>query len=318
MTRYIALREIIDEMSLEIIYESQDLDQIEIYSSEISRSGLQITGYYEKFVPERIQIIGSAEWHYLSELEAEERYKSIEKFFSYPISALIISRDLDCFPEMLELAKKYDRTILRTDKRTTRLTNDMVSLIDMHLAAETRVHGVFVEVFGVGVLIGGKSGVGKSETALDLVMRGHRLISDDVVIIKKLDDHLFGRSPDITRHFMEIRGLGIIDIERLYGVGAVKYEETIEMMIELELWDQKKEYDRTGLDENLTDILGLQIPIITIPVRPGRNIAMIIEVATRNFRQKRLGYNAAEELNRRISQANKKRKDLARNKKTKE
>ena len=162
------------------------------------------------------------------------------------------------------------------------------------------MHGVLVEVYGVGILITGKSGVGKSETALDLVIRGHRLVSDDIVIVKKIEDMLQGRSPEITRHFMEIRGLGILDIERLYGVGSVKYDEFIEMVIELELWDETKEYDRIGLDERYTEILGIPISTSTVPVRPGRNVAMIIEVAARNYRQKALGYNAANELNEKI------------------
>lgn len=306
---YVYLKDIIEAMNLEIIHAARDLDDIKIYSSEISRPGLQLVGFFEKFVPERIHIIGNAEHEYLEELSDEERYKSIEKFFQYPISSLIISRDLVVFPEILELAKKYDRTIIITGEPTSKLINDIINYVDLKLAAETRLHGVFVEVYGVGVLITGKSGVGKSETALDLVIRGHRLISDDIVIIKKLEDKLIGRSPELTRHFMEIRGLGILDIERLYGVGSIKNYENINLVTELELWDESKEYDRLGLDEKLTEILDMQIPTVTIPVRPGRNVAMIIEVATRNFRQKLLGYNAAIELNNRIIEEGRKKRD---------
>ncbi len=297
---FVSLREIIDEMDLEIINGSTDIDDIKVYSSEISRPGLQIVGYFEKFAPERLQVIGSAEWHYFEELPHMLRYDSLDKFLSYPIPALIVSRDLPIFPELLELGIKHDKTILRSKEITSKLFNKIISYIDIQLSPETRMHGVLVEVYGVGVLITGKSGVGKSETALDLVIRGHRLISDDIVIIKKIEDMLQGRSPEITRHFMEIRGLGILDIERLYGVGSVKNDEFIEKVIELEIWDDNKEYDRIGLDEKFTEILGIPISLSTIPVRPGRNVAMIIEVAARNFRQKILGYNAANELNERI------------------
>ncbi|NLY47219.1 MAG: HPr(Ser) kinase/phosphatase [Tissierella sp.] len=297
---FVSLKEIIDEMKLEIIYESTDIDDIKVYSSEISRPGLQIVGYFEKFVPERLQVIGSAEWHYFEELPHMLRYDSLDKFLAHPIPALIVSRDLPIFPELLELAKKHNKTILRSKEITSKLFNKIISYIDIQLSPETRMHGVLVEVYGVGVLITGKSGVGKSETALDLVIRGHRLISDDIVIIKRIEDMLQGRSPEITRHFMEIRGLGILDIERLYGVGSVKNDEFIEKVIELEIWDDNKEYDRIGLDERFVEILGVPISTSTIPVRPGRNVAMIIEVAARNFRQKILGYNAANELNQRI------------------
>lgn len=300
--KYVKLREIIDEMDLEIIYESTDIDEIKIYSSEIARPGLQMVGYFEKFAPERIQIIGSAEWHYYEELPDSLRYDSIDKFFQYPIPAFIVCRDLPIFDELKILAKKHNRTLLRAKENTSKLINSIVSFIELKLAPETRLHGVFVEVYGVGVLIRGKSGVGKSETALDLVIRGHRLISDDIVVIKKVEDMLMGESPEITRHFMEIRGLGILDIERLYGVGSVKNDEFVELVVELETWDENKEYDRVGLDESFTTIMDVEVSTVTVPVRPGRNVAMIIEVAARNFRQRRLGYNAAYELNERIKE----------------
>ncbi|MBC8589703.1 HPr(Ser) kinase/phosphatase [Wansuia hejianensis] len=308
---YVTLRQIIEDIDLDIIYASSDIDNIKIYSSEINRPGLQIVGYFEKFVPERIQILGSAEWHYYEELPDTLRYDSLDKLFAYPIPALIISRDLPIFPETIELAKKHNKTILRSQESTSKVINKLISYIDLQLAPETRVHGVLVEVYGVGVLITGKSGVGKSETALDLVIRGHRLISDDTVIIKKVEDRLMGKSPKLTRHFMEIRGLGILDIERLYGVGSVKNDEFIELVIELEIWDESKEYDRIGLDESFKEILGIEVSTATVPVRPGRNVAMIIEVAVRNYRQKRLGYNAAFELNERIKNHIKSKEDKA-------
>ena len=308
---YVKLRQLIDEVGLEIVYEATDLDDIRIYSSEVSRPGLQMVGYFEKFVPERLQIIGSAEWHYYNELDPKLRYESIDKFFSYPIPAFIVSRDLPVFDEIISLGKKHNRTILKTSQSTSKIINKIINYIDLQFAPETRIHGVFVEVYGVGVLITGKSGVGKSETALDLVIRGHRLVSDDVVVIKKVEGMLMGKSPEITRHFLEIRGLGILDIERLYGVGSVKNDEFVELVIQLELWDESKEYDRLGLDESYTEILDTQVATATVRVRPGRNVAMIIEVAARNFRQKVLGYNAAYELNERI----KRHIEISRNKK---
>lgn len=313
--KYVSLKDIKINLGLEIINKATDFERIKIYSSEISRPGLQLVGHYEKFVPERIQIMGNAEWHYYEELSHEIKCKRIEEYFKYPIPVLIISRELDIFPEILELAKKHDINIMRTSEDTSKFIRRTHDYINFELASEIRVHGVFVEVYGIGVLIKGKSGVGKSETALDLVIRGHRLISDDTVIIKRTDDGLIGRSPQLTRHFMEIRGLGILDIERLYGVGSVKNDEYISMVIQLELWDEEKEYDRIGLDEKYTDILGQKLSIATIPVRPGRNVAMIIEVAARNYRQKALGYNAAEELNNRIKEEAEVRRNIKKNNK---
>lgn len=300
--KYITLNDIIEELDLEIVNPSSDIDNINIDSIEISRPGLQIGGYFNKFVPERIQIIGNAEWHYYETLSLEERIRNIDEYFSYDMPALIFSRSLEVFPEILDLAKKHDITILRSKKTTSSLVNKLVRYIELELAPETRLHGVFVEVYGVGIMITGKSGVGKSETALDLVIRGHRLISDDTIIIKDIEGKLMGKSPEITRHFMEIRGLGILDIERLYGVGSVKNYEYIDLVVELEIWNEETEYDRIGLDQSFTKILNLDISTVTIPVRPGRNIAMIVEVAVRNYRQKLLGYNAAEELNKRIKE----------------
>lgn len=298
--KYVRVESIIEHLDLEIINKSSDMDELIIESSEIIRPGLQISGYFEKFVAERIQILGSAEWHYLKDLGGDLRRDRLEAYFSKKLKLIIVSRGLSIFPEMIEMAKKYDTTILQSKELTSKVVNRIVAYIDLELAEETRMHGVLVEVYGIGVLITGKSGVGKSETALDLVIRGHRLISDDTVIVKRVEDGLVGKSPDITRHFMEIRGLGILDIERLYGVASVRNQEYINMVIELETWDRDKEYDRIGLEENYTNILGHKVPINVIPVRPGRNVAMIIEVAARNHRQRRLGYNAAYELNERI------------------
>ena len=297
---YVGLDKIIKDLDWEVVYEADNIEEVKIYSSEIIRPGLQMVGFYEKYSPERLQIMGSAEWYYYNELDPVSRYESIDKLFSCPIPCMVLTRDLPVFPELIELAKKHNRTILRTHKVTSKLINQFISYIDLLLAPEVTLHGVLIEVYGMGVLIMGKSGVGKSETALDLVIRGHRLVSDDTVDIKKVEEGLRGEAPDLTRHFMEIRGIGILDIERLYGVSAVKPFEYIDLVVELEIWDASKEYDRIGLDEEYMDILDVKVSKVTVPVRPGRNIGMIVEVAARNFRQKGLGYSAAEELNNRI------------------
>jgi HPr kinase/phosphorylase len=207
---------------------------------------------------------------------------------------------LPIFPELLELAKKHNRTLLRAKKNTSIVINELVSFLSINLAPTITMHGVLIEVYGIGVLITGKSGIGKSETALDLIIRGHRLVADDSVEIRKDEDRLFGQCPELIRYFMEIRGIGIIDVERLYGVGAVKESEYIDLVVQLEFWDDKKVYDRLGLDEETTEILGVKVPRVVVPVKPGRNLAMIVELAARNNRQKRLGYNAAQVLNDKI------------------
>lgn len=307
---YITLDKLIEDLQLEIIYKATDSAKVKIYSIEISRPGLPIVGYFEMFAPERLQIIGSSEWHYYDELPDSLRYDSINKFFAYPIPALIFSRNLEIFPEIIELAQKHNRTILRSSLPTSKVIIDLINHINFAIAPSTTVHGVLLEVYGIGVLITGKSGVGKSETALELLMRGHRLVSDDTVEIKKVEEQLRGESPTLTRHFMEIRGIGILDIERLYGVGAVKQYEFIDLIVELELWDEDKFYDRIGLDEETIEILDVKVPRVIVHLRPGRNIAMIVEVAARNNRQKRLGYNAAQVLNERIMKEIEKRKNL--------
>lgn len=296
----INLVKIIQDLDLNLVLEAKNMEEEEIAASEINRPGLQLAGHMEKFAYERLQILGNVEWHYCYSLPRDTRYKRFEELFKYPIPAMIISRDLEIFPEILELGEKYNRTILSTHYPTTKLINMLINYLDYKLAPETTVHGVLVEVYGMGVLIVGKSGVGKSETALELVKRGHRLVADDVVEIKKVENRLSGEAPDLIRHFMEVRGIGILDIERLYGVGAVKKNEFVDLVIELEFWDENKEYDRVGLDEEYMELLGLNVPRLVIPVRPGRNLAMIVEVAARNTRQKKLGYNAALELNEKI------------------
>lgn len=305
---YILLKDFIEEINIEELYIADNTDSVKIYNNEISRPGLQMAGYYEKFVPDRVQIIGNAEWQYLKDMDSKKRYDVLQKFYSYPIPLIVVARNLEIFPEMLELSKIHNISLLRDKSNTSKLINDLKSALGLKLAPQTTMHGVMLEVFGIGVLIIGKSGVGKSETALDLITKGCRLIADDLVEIRRVEDVLRGSCPELIRYFLEIRGVGILDIERIYGVGAVKQFDYLDLVIELEEWDDKKEYDRMGLDEEKIEILGVSLPKITIPVKPGRNIAMIVEVAAKNNRQKRLGYNAAEVLNERVKQSIKARK----------
>lgn len=296
----VTLEKLIEDLGLEIIYRAESMDKVKISAPEVNRPGLQLAGYFEAFAHDRLQIIGKVEWYYCNSLEERLRYERFDKLFSYPIPALIFARGLPIFDEVTQLAKKYDRTILTTSLSTTKLENSIINYLDYMLAPTTVVHGVLVEVYGLGILIIGESGVGKSETALELIKRGHRLIADDVVEIKKVDGRLRGEAPELIRYFMEIRGIGILNIERLFGVGAIKNYEFIDLVIELEFWDSNKEYDRIGLDEDYYELLDEKVPKLLIPVRPGRNIAMIVEVAARNARQKRLGYNAAADLDNKI------------------
>jgi HPr kinase/phosphorylase len=297
----VTLGEVINEFQLEEVTKCNRLDEIQITTPDINRPGLQMAGYLEHFGTDRIQIIGMVETAYLSELSSEDRYKRLDSFFMHGFPCMVIARGLEIFPEMLEVSKKYDIPILRTNDVTSRFLSGLIRYLNVQLAPRTTKHGVFVEVYGEGILILGESGVGKSETALELVKRGHRLVADDVVEIRKVSDKtLVGTAPDIIRHFIEIRGIGILDVKNLYGVGSIKKTENINLVIHLEFWDNSKNYDRLGLVDEYTDILGINIPSLKVPVRPGRNLAIIAEVAAMNNRQKKMGYNAAQELNVRV------------------
>jgi HPr kinase/phosphorylase len=297
----VTLREIMDEFQLEDMTGCKKPEDIKITTAEVNRPGLQLVGYFEYFGNDRIQIMGKVEYTYLSGFSSKERYKIFDDFFKTGFPCAVVSRGLDIFPELLEVSKKYRIPILRTKDTTSRFISGIIRYLNVQLAPRITKHGVLVEVYGEGILILGESGVGKSESALELVKRGHRLIADDVVEIRKVSDKtLLGTSPDIIRHFIEIRGIGILDVKNLYGVGSVKVLETINLVINFELWNEKKNYDRLGLVEEYTDILGIKLPSLTIPVRPGRNLAIIVEVAAMNNRQKNMGYNAASVLNERV------------------
>lgn len=293
----VSLSKIISELNLETIYLHKPAEEILIDENDVNRPGLQLSGFYTYFNPERIQIVGKMEFAYLSTLDEATRYEKLENLLSKKLPALIITRELPCFPEMIELAQKYEVPLLRSKESTSPFMASLIAFLNLHLAPRITRHGVLIEIYGEGVLILGESGVGKSETAIELVKRGHRLVADDAVEIKKVSNiSLVGSSPDNIRHFLELRGIGIINARRLFGMGAIKMSEKIDMIVELELWNPEKLYDRMGVDTEYTSILGVNVPSLTIPVKPGRNLAVILEVAAMNNRQKKMGYNAAHEL----------------------
>lgn len=294
------LEKVIREMKLDRLYYPNK--EVLIDTADLNRPGLQITGFFDYFDPSRIQVFGMVENTYLAGLSSEVRYNSLKRLFEKQISAVILTRNSNASTEMLKLAEEFETPVLRTSQPTSSFTSSLNAYLNVELAPRITRHGVLVEVYGQGVLILGESGVGKSETAVELIKRGHRLVADDAVEIKKVSSKsLIGVSPDIIRHFIEIRGIGIVDVKNIFGMGAVKESEKIDMIIHLEAWEKGKQYDRLGLVDEYTNILGLDIPSLTIPVKPGRNLAVIFEVAAMNNRQKRMGYNAAEELNRRIT-----------------
>ena len=297
----ISLDKIIKEFSLEELYMPKSSEEILISNPEINRPGLQFAGYFDYFAPERIQILGISEIEYLRRFTEKEARERLQKFFKNSPAAVIIARGLHVEDYYIEIAEKYAVPLMRTPETTSELTAALIAFLNLHLAPRITRHGVFVEVYGEGILILGESGIGKSETAIELVKRGHRLIADDAVEIKRVSSKsLVGSAPDNIKHFIELRGIGIINASRIFGVGAVKPTEKVDLIINLELWDVNKTYDRMGIENQTTEILGLHIPSITIPVKPGRNLAVIIEVAAMNSRQKKLGYNAAQDLLHRL------------------
>lgn len=293
----ISLKKLIDEFALTTVYLPAPAESIMITSNEIDRPGLSLTGFFEFYERDRMQIVGNAEHRYLEQLTPDERSKKIAAFMETKPAAVIIARDLPVFDDFIEQAKRIGVPLFSSKERTTSLLAAMIASLNVYLAPRITRHGVLVEVYGEGLLLLGDSGVGKSETAIELVKRGHRLIADDAVEIKRVSAKaLVGTAPEIIRHYVELRGIGIVDIRRIFGMGSVKETEKIDLVINLEHWVQGKMYDRLGLDNETVSILGIDIPAITIPVKPGRNLAIILEIAAMNNRQKKMGYNAAEEL----------------------
>ncbi len=295
----VKLSKIIEEFKLEEVYAPQR--DILIEAVDVNRPGLQIAGFFDYFDPKRIQIFGMVEKTYMEGFSSEKKREILDKFFETGIPALIITRDMEVFPEILEVAEKYKINILKTKLSTSGFMSALIAFLNVELAPRITRHGVLVEVYGEGVLILGESGVGKSETAVELMKRGHRLVADDAVEIKRVSSKtLVGSAPEVIRHFIEMRGIGIVDVKKIFGMGAVKDTEKIDLIIHIEPWQKDKQYDRLGLVDNCTNILGIDIPSLTIPVKPGRNLAVIFEIAAMNNRQRRMGYNAAEELNNRL------------------
>ncbi|MCL2069345.1 MAG: HPr(Ser) kinase/phosphatase [Oscillospiraceae bacterium] len=293
----VSLQQIADQFNLIPITEGELIGNITITTADVNRPGLQLTGFLEFFGQNRIQVMGNAEMAYLRGLTGAERKKRLDTVFKTRFPCMVVARGLEIFPEMIGASRKYHIPILRTEDYTSAFISGLFRYLNVHLAPRVTKHGVLVEVYGEGILIQGESGVGKSETALEIVKRGHRLIADDLVEIRRVSDTtLLGSSPDIIRHFIEIRGIGVLDVKNLYGVGSVKMQENVNLVINLEIWDSAKNYERIGIDEEFTDILGIKVPSHTIPVRPGRNLAIIVEVAAMNYRQKEMGYNAARHL----------------------
>lgn len=293
----VPLSHVISELSLEVLYTPAEADQILISSRDVNRPGLELTGFFDYYDNTRILMIGTTEHAFLARFSAGERNGLVNALFSHKPPAVIISRNLEPYTEMTEAAREFGVPLLRSADSTSSLMAALVSYLNVELAPRITRHGVLVEVYGEGLLLVGDSGVGKSETAIELIKRGHRLIADDAVEIRRVSKKsLVGSAPENIRHFIELRGIGIINARRIFGMGAVKLTEKIDMVINLEIWDSSKVYDRMGMDNEFTEILGLKVPVLTIPVKPGRNLAVIIEVAAMNNRQKKMGYNAAMEL----------------------
>ena len=300
----IEMTKMVEEMDLRNLTPEVDMTDLVIATPDINRPALQLTGYYEHFANERVQIIGYVENAYISTLTPQRRREMFDKLLSSGIPCLVYSRGMAPEEEVLELCNHYGVPCMVSEKTTSDLMAEIIRWLNVKMAPMISIHGVLVDVFGEGVLIMGESGIGKSEAALELIKRGHRLVSDDVVEIRRVSDEtLIGSAPDITRHFIELRGIGIIDVKTLFGVESVKDTQSIDMVIKLEEWDKDKEYDRLGMEDQYTEFLGNKIVCHSIPIRPGRNLAIIVESAAVNYRTKKMGYNAAQELYNRV-QAN--------------
>ena len=295
--RSVKVKDIVEKFQMEVLYRGTDYETETLTITDVNRPGLQFVGFFDYFDPRRLQIIGKAETMFLKSFSSAERRKCFEDLFKYEIPALVISRKLDVFPECMEMAQKYGRTLLRTEHTSVEFTSMTIDFLNHELAPMITRHGVLMDVYGEGVLILGDSGIGKSELAIELVKRGHRLVADDAVELRKVSNRqIMGTAPENIRHFIELRGIGIVNVARVFGVGAVKVSESLDLVVQLEAWDPTKNYQRTGLESEYYDILGVNIPSTIIPVSPGRNLAVVLETAAINNRQKKMGYNAAKEL----------------------
>ena len=293
----IPLKKVVEEQGFTLLHTSSDYDEIRLETADVNRPGLQLAGFYNYFDPKRLQIVGRVESTYLETLTEEERRMRFENFMRYPIKGLVICHDMEPFPECMEMAEKYDRNVFLTREDTSRLMARLIESVSAYLAPRVTRHGVLVEVYGEGILITGESGIGKSEAAVELVKRGHRLIADDAVEIKRISPTtLIGSAPEVLKHYIEIRGIGVINVAKLFGIGAVKDSTLIDLVVHIEPWKEGVAYDRLGLEDAHINLLDVELPHITVPVQPGRNLAVIFEVAAMNNRQKKLGTNAALEF----------------------
>lgn len=299
----IALSEIIKEFHLQTLYVPDGYEEIEITCADLNRPGLQLSGFFDYFDNNRIEIIGKVEMTYLNTLQPEDRYMRFERLLAAKVPLVVVTRGMGLSPTLLQLAEQYKTPVMRTPEQTSSFMAALIAFLNLQLAPRITRHGVLVEVYGEGILLLGESGVGKSETAIELVKRGHRLIADDAVELKRVSAKtLVGNAPEIIRHFIELRGIGVVDVQRIFGMGSVKPTEKVDLIINLETWQENKHYDRLGMDSEYTTILGVKIPSLTVPVKPGRNLAVILEVAAMNNRHKKMGYNAAQELTQRINE----------------
>lgn len=303
MARGVKLNELAEKMELKNLTQSVDLADKEVAVPDVNRPALQLTGYFDHFDSDRVQIIGYVEYTFLQTLSRERKIEIYKQFLSYKVPCVIFSTNIYPDGDFLELATKANIPLLATSKTTSAFMAELIRWMNVKLAPCISIHGVLVDVYGVGVLIMGESGIGKSEAALELIKRGHRLVTDDVVEIRKVSDEtLVGSAPDITRHFIELRGIGIVDVKSMFGVQSVRETQNIDLVITLEEWNKEKEYDRLGLEESYTEFLGNKVVCHSIPIRPGRNLAIIVESAAVNHRQKQMGYNAAQELYKRVQE----------------
>ena len=293
----VSLSTLVQEFHLEVAYAATDYEQIRLTVPDVARPGLQLAGYYDHFEPMRLQVMGNVEISYLQKLSDEERALTFDRLFSYRSPALLIARNIAPCPQCIEMAKKHNVTLLRSKEATSTIVSDIIAWLKAALAPSITRHGVLMEVYGEGLLLIGDSGIGKSEAAIELLKRGHRLIADDAVEIRKISESaLVGTAPQLIRNYVELRGIGIINVAKLFGMGAVKAENEINLVVNIVPWDHQKVYDRLGLEDQYMDILGVQIPMNTIPITPGRNLAVILEVAAMNNRQRKMGYNPALEF----------------------
>ena len=298
----VKLTSLIEKMELTNCTPDVELESIEVTQTDVNRPALQLAGFFDYFDSDRIQIIGNVEHAYLRKQTKEKYMEIMGRLLEYNIPCVVFCRNLDIEPDLIIVATEHKIPILKTEMTTSAFMAEVIRWLNVEMAPRITIHGVLVDVYGEGVLIMGESGIGKSEAALELIKRGHRLVSDDVVVIKKVSDAtLIGTAPDITRHFIELRGIGIIDVKTLFGVESVKNTQSIDLAIMLEEWDKEQEYDRLGLEEQYTEFLGNKVVCHKIPIRPGRNLAIIVESAAVNYRQKKMGYNAARELYNRVT-----------------